>query len=187
MRRVGDLLRHARLWQAIRILGACALSLAGTRLLRLPEGYWAVITAIVVTQADLSSTLQAGRDRILGTVIGAIVGALVIGAGGEGPLSTAALFWIALTPLAILTAIKPNLRLSCVTLVVVVLVPAASTWHRPLDRVIAILVGTLASILVSAIVFPAKPLRRASLPASAGPTVPCPTADRRPDADPSVE
>ncbi|WP_158807914.1 aromatic acid exporter family protein [Beijerinckia sp. L45] len=154
---IGDLLRRAKLWQAIRILSACALSYGITTLLALPEGYWALITAVVVTQADLSSTVQAGRDRIFGTVIGAVMGALVIAANLEGGWPLPVLFWIALVPLAILTAIKPNLRLSCVTLVVVVLVPAASTWHRPLDRVIAILIGTLASIAVSAIIFPRKP------------------------------
>ena len=115
MRSLRQLMRHARLWQAIRIVGACALSYEVADLLGLSEGYWALITAIVVTQADLGSTLRAGRDRILGTIIGALVGAGVIGLVKFALLPPGPLFWAALAALAVLTAIKPSLRLSCVT------------------------------------------------------------------------
>ncbi len=154
MSRFTDLMARTKLWQALRIIGACALAYVVTGIMALPEGYWSVITAIVVTQADFSSTMKAGRDRILGTVIGAAAGAAVIGLAARNVLAADVLFWVALAPLAVLTALRPNLRLSCVTLVVVVLVPAASTWHRPIGRVIEILVGTLASLVVSAIVLP---------------------------------
>ena len=36
---IGELLRRAKLWQAIRILSACALAYAIPLLLGLPEGY----------------------------------------------------------------------------------------------------------------------------------------------------
>ena len=100
----------AHLWQAVRILAACALAYVAARLIGLSEFYWALVNA-------------AGRDRALGTLIGALAGLAVIAAGQQGA-STFALFWVALVPLAILTAMKPTLRLSCVTLVIVVLVPA---------------------------------------------------------------
>ena len=61
------------------------------------------------------------------------------------------LFWIALTPLAIFTAIKPNLRLSCITLIIIVLVPTTGDpYALPFERIIGILLGTVASILVAA-------------------------------------
>ena len=141
----------AHLWQTVRILAACALAYAGARLIGLSEDYWALVTAVVVTQPALPETLAAGRDRALGTLIGAVAGLAVIAAGQWGA-STYALFWVALVPLAILTAIKPNLRLSCVTLVIVVLVPApGNPFARPFERVLEILVGVLASIVVSAV------------------------------------
>jgi uncharacterized membrane protein YccC len=141
----------AHLWQTVRILAACALAYAGARLIGLSEYYWALVTAVVVTQPALPETLAAGRDRALGTLIGAVAGLAVIAAGQWGA-STFALFWVALVPLAILTAIKPTLRLSCVTLVIVVLVPApGNPFARPFERVVEILVGVLASIVVSAV------------------------------------
>jgi uncharacterized membrane protein YccC len=138
-------------WHAVRIIAACALSYGGARLVGLREEYWAVVTGIVVTQPALSDTLSAGRDRVLGTLIGALAGLGVIAAAEFGGLSSFELFWAALVRLAILTAIKPNLRLSCVTLVIVVLVPAmGSPFARPLERVVEILIGTFASIIVCA-------------------------------------
>jgi uncharacterized membrane protein YccC len=146
-------LKTEHLWQAARILVACGISYGGSKLMGLQEGYWALITAVVVTQPALGSTLSAGRDRVIGTVIGALAGLAVL-AGGEFGVSTSALFWIALIPLAVLTAIKPNLRLCCITLVIAVLVPSTgSPFVRPLQRVLEILIGTLASIIVTA-VFP---------------------------------
>lgn len=137
-------------WQAIRIFTACALSYGASRLVGLQEGYWALITAVVVTHPALDGTLSAGRDRILGTVIGAIAGLAVIAISQLG-VSLFALFWCALLPLAVLTAIKPNLRLCCITLVIVVLIPAAGDpYSRALERIFEIMLGTLASILVTA-------------------------------------
>ncbi len=38
------------------------------------EGYWAAISAIVVMQADLSTTKNSGRDRFVGTALGGLIG-----------------------------------------------------------------------------------------------------------------
>lgn len=130
---------------------ACALSSLLAWLCGLKEGYWALITAVVVTQPALDDTLTASRNRVLGTLIGAAAGCLVIEAARHG-FSTQALFWCALAPLALLTAVRQNLRLSCITLMVVVLIPSSGDpFVRPLDRVYGILLGTLASIAVAAV------------------------------------
>ena len=149
------------LWQAVRIVTSCGLAFAVSKLIGLPEGYWALITAIVITQPFLDATVAAGRDRVLGTLIGAAVGFAVIEADRRGAPSLP-MFWIALVPLAFLTAVWPNLRLSCVTLVIVALIPAsASAFERPVDRVLEILLGTLASIVVSGVVMLVKKDRHA--------------------------
>ena len=54
-------LKTEHLWQAARILVACGISYGGSKLMGLQEGYWALITAVVVTQPALGSTLSAGR------------------------------------------------------------------------------------------------------------------------------
>ena len=138
------------LWQAARIIVACALCYGASVLIGLQEGYWALVTAVVVTQPALDRTLSAGRDRVVGTLIGALAGLGVILVSRYG-FSSVVLFWIAMVPLTILTAIKPNLRLCCITLIIVVLVPSGGDpFLRPLQRVIEILLGTAASIVTTA-------------------------------------
>ncbi len=149
------------LWQAFRLVGACALALGGAAGVGLGERYWAIITAIVVTQPVLSDTLASGRDRVVGTLVGAAVGFGVLELARHG-VPPEPMFWVALLPLSLLIAMRPNLRLSAVTLVVVVLVPGAGTpFARPFDRVIEILLGTLAAIIVAALFRPS--LRRDGL------------------------
>ncbi len=137
-------------WQTARLLAACALAYGGCVLIGLHEVYWALVTAVVVTQPAWGDTLNASRDRVIGTLIGAFAGLAVIYAREHGgpPL---ALFWIALVPLAVLTAIKPNLRLGCITLIIIVLVPTTgSPYALPFERVVGILLGTVSSIVVVA-------------------------------------
>ena len=144
------------LWQATRLVGACALAFLTAAASGLPERYWALITAVVVTQPMLSDTLGAGRDRVLGTLVGAAVGFLVLLAEQHG-WPAPPLFWVALAGLALLIAVYPYLRLSAVTLIVVVLVPGAEAgalYARPLDRVVEILIGTLAAVVAAAVVRP---------------------------------
>jgi uncharacterized membrane protein YccC len=145
-----QIIERAQLWQTVRILAACGLAYGASKLIGLREEYWALVTAVVVTQPALHETLSASQNRVLGTLIGALAGLAVI-AAGEWGASTLALFWIAMVPLAILTAFKPSLRMCCVTLIVVVIVPATGNpFARPFERIIEILVGVLASVAVCA-------------------------------------
>jgi uncharacterized membrane protein YccC len=135
--------------QTLRIMIACAASYAAAWAIGLQESYWAIITAVVVLQPGFTDTLSASRNRVLGTIIGAAAGLCVLEAVQFGA-SRFWLFWCAMVPLAALTAAWPNLRMTCVTLVVVVLLPATGApFVRGFDRILAILLGTLASIIVS--------------------------------------
>ncbi|SAL69368.1 membrane protein-like protein [Caballeronia udeis] len=135
-----------------RTLISCLLSYAVAKLATLPELYWAVITTlVVVTQPSLNQALNIGRDQIVGAVIGGVIGMVGLFAivRGAQPLIV---FAIALLPLAALAAWRPTLRLACVTLVVVVLVPASglgSPFERPIDRLCEILIGAGSALLVA--------------------------------------
>jgi Fusaric acid resistance protein-like len=65
-----QVLRHAT-----RMTIAAILAFAAAWAFALPEGYWAVISAVVVMQSSLGGTLGAGLDRLTATVAGAMVGA----------------------------------------------------------------------------------------------------------------
>ena len=146
----------ATLHQAIRLLVACGLAAGAAWLLGVPEGYWTLITAVVVMQPDLSHTLTAGRDRVLGTLVGAAFGLVLIALRQQG-WPTVPLFIAGLIPVALLTALWPALRLAGTTLVVVFLIPAdGDPYTRPLFRVLDILIGVLACLAVSVLIFPGQ-------------------------------
>jgi uncharacterized membrane protein YccC len=135
-----------------RTLLGCALSYGAARLAALPEGYWALITTlVVVTQPSLTQALGTARDQIIGAFIGGVVGMLGVIAmdHGAAPL---AVFSVALVPLAALAAERPALRLACVTLVIVVLIPAGGGpfFQRPLHRIFEILIGAASAFVVAA-------------------------------------
>jgi uncharacterized membrane protein YccC len=147
---IGGMFQPAYLWQAARIFAACAISYGIPAFIGLEEAYWAPISAIYVAQPELQATFAAARDRVIATLIGAVIGLAVLQAVRSG-VHSSPLFFGALIPLAILSAVRPNLRLSCTTLVILVLVPSTGPLlARPLERILEILLGTLVAIAVTA-------------------------------------
>jgi uncharacterized membrane protein YccC len=143
---------HTR--QAVRVLTACAIADGAAWLLGAPEPYWSLITAIVVMQPDISHTWTAGRDRVLATLVGATLGLLLIACQQQG-LPKVPLFVAGLVPLAFLTASRPAMRMAGVTLVVVLLIPSAGNpYGRAFARVLNILLGAVACLLVSLLIAP---------------------------------
>ena len=55
--------------QTLRILVASAASYVAAWAIGLQEGYWAIITAVVVLQPAFADTLHASRNRVLGTFV----------------------------------------------------------------------------------------------------------------------
>jgi uncharacterized membrane protein YccC len=43
----------------------------------LPQGYWAVFSAIIVMQASVGGSIKATIDRVIGTIGGAVAGGAV--------------------------------------------------------------------------------------------------------------
>ncbi len=119
----------------------------------LHDGYWGAISAIIVLQSNFGATISASRDRILGTVIGALLGFSFIQFG--------ALSWNYI--LAVLTAVivcgllglRSSSRLAGVTITIVMLVQrGGSHWTIALDRVMEVFLGIVVAVVVSTLVFP---------------------------------
>lgn len=118
----------------------------------LHEGYWSAISAVIVLQSNFGATITASRDRILGTVIGALLG------------FGFSLFWT--LPwnfiLAVFAAIvvcgllgfRSSSRLAGVTICIVMLVQSSSHKALAFDRVLQVMLGILVALAVSTLVFP---------------------------------
>lgn len=67
-----DTLTHLKHGAKTGLAAALAYYLA--HFLRLPESYWAAISAIIVMYSDVSRTMIASGQRLVGTAIGVCVG-----------------------------------------------------------------------------------------------------------------
>ena len=147
-------------WERKRLLiHAAKTALAATLcwwlalLFGLHDGYWGAISAIIVLQSNFGATITASRDRILGTLIGALFG-----------FSFSLFWWLPWNyVLAVLSAIivcgllglRSSSRLAGVTITIVMLVQnTGSHWTVALDRVGEVFLGIVLALAVSTLVFP---------------------------------
>ena len=119
----------------------------------LPDGYWGAISAIIVLQSNFGATISASRDRILGTVIGALFG-FTCTLFGTLPWNYIVAVLAAVIVCGLL-GLRSSSRLAGVTITIVMLVHGGgSHWTVALDRVVEVFLGILVAIAVTTLVFP---------------------------------
>jgi uncharacterized membrane protein YccC len=152
--------RPAELKLALRVTIAGICAYAVTKIFDLPQGYWAVITAVVVTQASVGGSLKAAVERFSGTLAGAIYGGLIAAlVPHTTPLSLGMAIVLALFPLALLAAVKPAFRVAPITSLIMLLPPtgqAIGPLASALDRVLEITLGNIVGVVVSLLILPAR-------------------------------
>jgi uncharacterized membrane protein YgaE (UPF0421/DUF939 family) len=137
--------------QAGKVAAAGTLCVLAAALMNLPQGYWAAISAFVVMGSDVATTVAASRDRLIGTAIGAALGALFVVAGGNN------LLWFAWTVFATVLLCKSlglgqSYRLACVTVAIVMLIPdVRSPWKVALYRFLEVALGIVVALVISAL------------------------------------
>jgi len=127
-------------------------------LLGMHEGYWGSISAIIVLQSNVGSTVGASRDRLIGTLIGAAVGfgfSLV----GAPPWNYVLAVLLAMAVCALL-GLRNSSRLAGVTITIVMLVHTnGSHWTIALDRVGQVAFGIVVALAVTTLVLPDRARR----------------------------
>jgi uncharacterized membrane protein YccC len=107
---------------AVRMSAAGLITFAVAHWLGLTQIYWAVLTAVIVTQVSIGGSLKAMLDRFIGTIGGAGWGvAVTLTLPHQSTISTGLALAIALVPLAALVAFRPGYRVAPVTAVIVLL------------------------------------------------------------------
>lgn len=129
---------------------AALLSMLVYRALHLEHGYWAVISAIIVMQANLGGSIRAGIDRLIGTAIGALLGTLAFRYIGINPPSVG--ISIALTIfLCSWIGLKQAYRLAGVTASIVLLMGETNPWQAGWNRFLDVVLGVVIALIVSAL------------------------------------
>ncbi|WP_162918193.1 FUSC family protein [Taklimakanibacter deserti] len=150
----------AELRHALRVVTAVIAAFVVVRLLGMPQGWWAVITAVLVVQTSVGGSLKAALDRLLGTIAGALCGAAVaVAIPHVTDLGLGIAIAAAILPLAYLAAINPMFRVAPVTALIVML-PIYGPGGNPLisaaDRVIEIVIGNIVALAVTFVILPTR-------------------------------
>jgi uncharacterized membrane protein YgaE (UPF0421/DUF939 family) len=133
---------------------AAVASVLVARLFRLPEAYWAPITTLVITQSSLGAALTVSWQRLVGTALGAVVGAIAASLFGPSLLVFGAGAFF-LGPLCAITrSDRSAYRFAGVTLAVVLLIPRADpAWQIAFHRFAEVSIG-IAVALILAVAWP---------------------------------
>jgi uncharacterized membrane protein YccC len=150
----------AELRHALRVVSAVIATYLVVKLLGLPQGWWAVITALLVVQTSVGGSLKAALDRLWGTVAGALYGALVaIAIPHVTDLGLGLAIAVAILPLAYLAAINAMFRVAPVTALIVMLPiygHAGNPFLSAFDRVIEIIIGNIVALAVTFVILPTR-------------------------------
>jgi uncharacterized membrane protein YccC len=142
--------------QAIKTGIAGIACVSAARALRLPEGYWAAISAIIVMQSSVGATMGTSWNRLVGTAIGAAVGGISFSLGGASVLA----FGLAVTVAILLCdalGFAESQRFAGVTVAIVMLVGnVAPAWRIALYRFVEVSLGIVIGMLVAVLVWPLR-------------------------------
>ncbi len=142
---------------AVRLMACVGVAAVVSEVLPLQRSYWVVLTVAIVLKPDFGSVFARAVQRGLGTVIGAVLGAVIIVLVPYGP-------WL-LLPFGLLAVLLPygrsrNFGLMAVFLtpLVVVLIDllAPGGWRLAEDRLVDTLLGCAIVLLIGYAPWPAS-------------------------------
>lgn len=147
----------------LRMSIAALLAYGAATTLHLPEAFWAVLSALVVSRPHRGGTMQAGVGRFAGTLAG-VVWAMAVAAGRHWQIAEAWLLLALLVPLTALVAWRADWRTAPIA-AVIVLSSAPHGAGAPLAaaalRLAEITLGAGIGMAVAWLLLPAGSLRRA--------------------------
>jgi uncharacterized membrane protein YgaE (UPF0421/DUF939 family) len=142
----------------LKTAAAAVLAYAVTLLLHIEFGYWAVISTVIVMQVYVADSLEMCLYRLSGTIIGAILGVIVILIFPITPIGIGFALFFTIGICSFLTRYKPKYKMAAITVVIVVMtgMNSPNIIEFGLFRVIEICLGILCATLVSLLIFPRK-------------------------------
>ncbi|MGY2047183.1 FUSC family protein [Methylobacterium sp. JK268] len=161
---------RAKVIQAGRMTVASLTTFLLAEALGLPQGFWAVITALIVTQSSVGSSIKAAIDRFLGSVLGAVYGgAVALAVPHHGGVETVLALVLAIAPLSLAAAQSAGFRIAPITAVIVLLSTTGSTLGPiafALDRMLEVGLGCAIGLAVSLLVAPSRASRLVGIQAA---------------------
>jgi uncharacterized membrane protein YgaE (UPF0421/DUF939 family) len=139
---------------AVRTAVAGTAAMFFAKYLRLPEAYWAAISAIIVLQANLGAALRESTVRIAATAVGATVAIPFLAYFGTNLIGFAIAVTITVL-LCSLLSLQTGMRLGAVTVAVILLIEHhGKPWTPALHRFLEVSFGVVVALVVANLIFP---------------------------------
>lgn len=153
----GGLIQWPQLRLAVQTAFATVAAYGLVGLLAFQQGYWAIMTAILVVQASVGASLGLAFERLLATVLGAVAGVVAVVALEGGPFYTFLSLFLAVVGLTYF-ARRPSFRLAPVTAAIVILSNPGkgAVLFAAMERVLEIGLGALVGVSTSLFLFPLR-------------------------------
>lgn len=137
---------------------AAILAYTITLVFELEFGYWAVISTVIVMQVYVADSVEMCLYRLSGTLIGAVLGVLVMLAVPGTPVWTGVVLFITIGLCAFLTRYKTRYRMAAITVVIILLTgtPGQNIFVFGISRVVEIGLGIVCAFGVSVLIFPRR-------------------------------
>lgn len=124
---------------------------------RLPEGYWAIFAALVVTQANLGASWKAAMYRTIGSTCGAVSAAVLMPALGNGSIGVGLALFLLATLFGYLTSLHPSFTAAGFTAALILVFGGqGEPWHMAWLRVLYTILGAVVAFGVGALVWPVR-------------------------------
>jgi uncharacterized membrane protein YgaE (UPF0421/DUF939 family) len=139
------------------IAGYVSLTIA--QAFHLPQGYWAVISAIIVIQFDIDTVIKMSWDRVAGTAIGAILGGMFLILVGEHAWSFALGLGIVVF-VTMVIGLMESYRIAAVTMAIVMLTSqSGQPWMVAWHRFIEVSIGIVVALCITTVIYPVQAYR----------------------------
>jgi len=149
------ILRHA-----LRLAVVTTIAVAVAEVFHLKRGYWLTITVIVMLQPYTSATTHRALQRVAGTVLGAILTAL-LGAAFHDPRAILVLSFVsAALCIALLPMNYAAYAVFLTTTFVLLAESGAGDWHLASTRVVNTLLGGALALAGARLLWPSPESRR---------------------------
>jgi uncharacterized membrane protein YccC len=160
----GRFARQCGLRHALRTAVAVVATDLFVTALALPQGYWAVVTAVIVMQANLGGSLRAAWVRLAGTAVGALLGSAAAHFGGQSVMAAGLAVFATLAVCSAFARLRESSRVAGITAVIIILAghPDMPALELGIDRFLEIAVGIITALAVSLAVLPARASRALS-------------------------
>ncbi|MFG1416218.1 FUSC family protein [Xanthobacter sp. V0B-10] len=158
LQRLGEVFAPSHYKLGLKAAVAALVSYGLAYGLKLPNGYWAVLTAILVVQSTIGASLSVAVDRTLGTVVGGVAGVAAATLAGPSTVLTFVALGGAVILTSTLAAKHSSFKLAPVTAVIVLLSDPSHVdpWISGLHRVLEIGIGGVVGVLCALLVLPAR-------------------------------